>query len=270
MPRRPDHYGAVIKDVAHAPATADAAAWLTERIVTFGESVLSVVPSGFEAYARVFHPPSPGGSFANLQPGQVPLRWAEVAESMGTTAHRAMQWPSLIGTAMSYGDPRVKVHPGVEPTTGSLPLPVARVVIEVLRGHTRTPKRCWFAAWEGWGGLADFVRSAPVFDVPHRSYLLLAGPIETVLESVVDPPSTVVEQGLPWPHYQSPNLWWPEDRAWCVATEIDFQSTYVGASRTCIDRLLADDRLEIYEVAASDGITWADDGRNPKPNEEHP
>ena len=267
---RVDHHGAVIKDVAQVPATADAAAWLTERIVTFGESVLSVVPSGFEAYARIFHPASPGGSIANLLPGQVPLSWAGVAESVGTTAHRGMQWPSLIGTYMSSGNPRVKAHPGVEPTTGSLPLPVARVAMQVLRGHTTTPERCWFATWEGWGGLADFVTTAPAFDLPHRTYLLVAGPIEAALESVINPPPEVVELGLPWPHYQSANLWWPDDRAWCLATEIDFESTYVAATRTCVDQLLADEHLEVYEVAASDGVTWADDGVNPRPNEAYP
>jgi hypothetical protein len=260
----------VIKDVARIPATADAAAWLTERIVTFGESVLSVVPSGFEAYARIFHPASPGGSTASLQPGEVQLSWTEVADSAGTAAHRAMQWPSLIGTYMSYGDPRAKTHPGVEPTTGSLTLSVARVAMKVLRGHTRTPERCWFAVWEGGGGLADFVTTAPSFGLPHRTYLMVTGPIETVLQSMMDPPSRVLELGLAWPHYQSANLWWPDDRAWCVATEIDFQSTYVGASRRCIDQLLADDHLETYEVAESDGVTWADDGLNPKPNERYP
>ena len=103
---------------------------------------------------------------------------------MGTTAHRGMQWPSLIGTYMSSGDLRAKAHPGVEPTTGSLPLPVARAVMEVLKGHTSTPGRCWFATWEGWGGLADLVTNAPAFDLPQRSYLLVAGPIEAVLQSV--------------------------------------------------------------------------------------
>ena len=28
----------------------------------------------------------------------------------------------------------------------------------------------------------------------------------------------------------SPSIWWPEDRAWCVATDIDLFDTYVGGS----------------------------------------
>ncbi len=234
----------------------------------FGDTVLSVVPGGFAAYARIFHPPVPGGSFANLKPGESPLSWAAVAESRGTTAHKAMQWPSLIGTYLGAGDPRAMDHPGIEPDMGSLPLAVSQVVMEVLERETNTPDDCWFAVWEGWGFRAeDFVSNAPTFVLPHRSYFLLQGPIEAVLESVEDPPLEVVARGLDWPHHRSPNLWWPEDRAWCVATEIDFQSTYIGGSGPCIKSLVADTRLEAYKVETSDGITWDDDTINPKPEE---
>jgi hypothetical protein len=35
---------------------AEPARWLVERLTTFGKNILSIIPSGFEAYARVFHP----------------------------------------------------------------------------------------------------------------------------------------------------------------------------------------------------------------------
>ncbi len=173
---------------------------------------------------------------------------------------------------MSSGDVRARDHPGAEPGTGSLPLPVARVMVEVLRGQTKAPESCRLAVWEGWGGLRTdgFVITAPAFDLPHRRYFLLSGPIEAVLESVEEPPARVVQLGLPWPHYQSASIWWPNDRAWCVATEIDFQSTYVGASRACINAMVEDDRLEVYEVQPSDAVTWASDQVNPKPDESYP
>ena len=41
-----------------------------------------------------------------------------------------------------------------------------------------------------------------------------------------------------WGH--SPNIWWPEDHAWCVATDIDLFDTYVGGSRECIKAILSD------------------------------
>jgi hypothetical protein len=57
------------------------------------------------------------------------------------------------------------------------------------------------------------------------------------------------------PFEQSPTLWWPDDRAWCVASEVDFHSTYVGGSRQLIDRLLGDERIEALEAAVTDRVT---------------
>ena len=39
-----------------AAADARAADWIVEALRTFAESVTSLVPGGFEAYVRVFHP----------------------------------------------------------------------------------------------------------------------------------------------------------------------------------------------------------------------
>ena len=36
----------------------------------------------------------------------------------------------------------------------------------------------------------------------------------------------------------------PEDRAWCVATDIDLFDTYVGGSRECIEAILNNPELE--------------------------
>jgi hypothetical protein len=55
---------------------------------------------------------------------------------------------------------------------------------------------------------------------------------------------------------QSPNLFWPDDHAWCVATEIDLDSTYVGGSTRLIADLLANDRLEALRVEVTDEV-WA-------------
>jgi hypothetical protein len=49
---------------------------------------------------------------------------------------------------------------------------------------------------------------------------------------------------------RSPALWWPEDRAWFVHTEIDALSTYVGGSRAMVGRLVGEQVLESFEVDA--------------------
>lgn len=54
---------------------------------------------------------------------------------------------------------------------------------------------------------------------------------------------------------QSASLWWPDDHAWCVATEIDLNTTYVGCDAACRDEILALPELETYEIDPTSGIT---------------
>jgi len=67
----------------------------------------------------------------------------------------------------------------------------------------------------------------------------------------------------PW--NQSASLWWPEDRAWFVATEIDLNSTYVGGSTSTIEALLASPGLEAFPVTPNDPTDWTSDSINPAP-----
>ncbi len=53
---------------------------------------------------------------------------------------------------------------------------------------------------------------------------------------------------------QSPNLFWPADHAWCVASEIDFDSTVVGGSEMLIEALLDADGLETWRVEPDDSL----------------
>jgi len=69
----------------------------------------------------------------------------------------------------------------------------------------------------------------------------------------------------PEPMEQSSHLWWPADRAWCVATDIDQMSTYVAGTAECVADLLAADGVEAVPAAADDGIFWAADTVNPLP-----
>jgi hypothetical protein len=59
---------------------------------------------------------------------------------------------------------------------------------------------------------------------------------------------------------QSPNLFWPDDQAWCVAAEIDLDSTFVGGSVALIDDLLTDGRLEALPADLADPVSaWSDE-----------
>lgn len=235
-----------IGDYESAPDRA-AASWVVDGLRGFADSVVSLVPSGFEAYARVFHP-------AWQWEARTRVRWRDVAHANGRIAHRAMQWPGITGSFRYYHGAH---QPGIwdhEPLEGSLPEELAPVLVSVLAGHTMASDQCWFAVWDGYGCFQFSPQDAPAFDIPHRSLLLFTGPITAVLASMC---------GQPW--WQSPSLWWPQDRAWCVETEVDMMSTYVGGTRQCVEELVDRDDLEAAIVDPADGVTWASDELNPQP-----
>ena len=214
------------------------ARWIVESLTDFAKSVNSLVPRGFEGYVRVFHPAQLNGRSVS---------WAEIAAANGKEPHAGMQLNALTGL-----DDR-DVQPGVfdcSPEEGDLPTDLRRPIVDVLGGHTATADRCWFAYWYGWGGFQPQWGNPPTFATPGREYMLFAGSVDAALDEPYDFRS------------QSPSIWWPDDHAWCVATEIDLRTTYIGCSNACRVELLARPELEAYEIDPSIGIDWQSDRTN--------
>ena len=107
---------------------------------------------------------------------------------------------------------------------------IVATIAEVAARFTDTPDRTWFAIWEGHGFATDTLRDVPSVDLPHRRYLLLSGAVTDVVH-------------LRWPgdpdRWFRPDLWWPDDRQWFVATDVDFWRTYVGGSQALCDAIAA-------------------------------
>ena len=250
------------------------AAWIAERLHPFAQDAGAIIPPGFDAYARIFHP-------ATKRVGDifVPVTWREIAEANLRAYHPQMQFGALVtvpGTSLNDRSPQPGLFDGW-PRTGTLRLDDARALVDVLAHHTTTPGRCWFAAWEGFGSAEDgsmvmltidggkTVRppphlyrarpKQPTFQLPGRGYFLARGPVTAALETVYGMKSS----------YQSASLWWPEDRAWCVATEIDFDWTYVGGSTECIAAVLSSPELEALPARLTDGVHYDSDPINPTP-----
>jgi hypothetical protein len=179
----------------------------------------------------------------------VEVTWAEVAAHNGTTAHPLMQWH-----AITRGP--VDCQPPVwddGPSEGHLPAPVAARMSAVLARHTGTPDDCRLGRWDGFG-----------YDLPHPEVpprLLLRGGHDVVL--VRGTVADAVRNLAPEPHEQSANVWWPVDQAWCVVTDLDLRSTYVGGSAPCIAELLATPGLEIAPTSPENRV--AVDPVNPVP-----
>jgi hypothetical protein len=48
---------------------------------------------------------------------------------------------------------------------------------------------------------------------------------------------------------------WPDDQAWCVATSVDLNSTYIAGRQSLADELLADPRLEAWAAREEDPLS---------------
>ncbi|MFF5284690.1 hypothetical protein [Streptomyces sp. 62] len=211
--------------------------WLTERYPGHGDfgTVAGVAAPGFPAYARVLHP-------AALD--ERPVRWETVAAAYARKAGPLTNWHEVIGAEpfhqnlAEYGLPGVwDEHPAEGPTPGG----VVRALIPVLARHTSTPERCWYGLWDGYGRW-DW-DGIPTFPTPERDEVLLSGTLaDAVSPELLDP------------FAELPDLWWPQDRAWCVGGDVDLVSTYVGGSEELIAELLAAPGLEAHPVEASDRV----------------
>ncbi|WP_368831374.1 hypothetical protein [Kocuria arenosa] len=49
-----------------------------------------------------------------------------------------------------------------------------------------------------------------------------------------------------WAH--SPSILWPDDHAWVLATEIDFDSTLVAGTRALVRELMQTSGLEVLSI----------------------
>src|SRR6266542_2330318 len=99
------------------------------------------------------------------------------------------------------------------------------------------------------------VLHGPRVQLPGRDYILFAGPLAAAPQ-------------LGWAHPlggffpQSPNLFWPQDHAWCVASEIDLYCTLVAGSEALAQTLVGDPRLEAWRVGPADPIAFDSDQIN--------
>ncbi|MET0999477.1 MAG: hypothetical protein ABWX73_12220 [Marmoricola sp.] len=193
----------------------------------------SIGPGGFTAYARVLHPTEPPH-------GPQELLNAE----------------------------------------GDLPDEELRALCEVLASHTSTPGDCFFGLWDGFdlfdpspvlsvpqsfprlelpAALDAALREAPRVRIPARDYLLFRGPLAQAGDwGATEYPPELSQLG---PHrINSPNLIWPADRAWFVATEIDLPWTGVGGSAALVRDLLGAPALDVVPARASPGLPYAREG----------
>lgn len=230
-----------------------------------------VIPAGYEAYVRVLHPVAVDEDRS--------VRWRDVASVTGQQVHPLVQWWRLIDSPDSV-NPSSELWHGDNPETGALALPDSQVLVDLLGRHTDTPGDAYFALWEGSGHFNDDsgimyrvddagssaiekwpvsataaqLASGPRLRHPGRTYFVLAGALAEV--------STIADLVGARPWVLSGNLIWPADQAWCIGTEVDFDSTLVGCSRTTADEILSCNDLEVLPIEPHDSLQYDADRIN--------
>lgn len=120
------------------------------------------------------------------------------------------------------------------------------VILDVLGRHTTTPDRAWFALWDGWGHTVPGFR--PMMRIPHRAYFLFQGPLAAVGRWGSQ---ERVPADDPWAGPLLPAFVWPDDRAWCLAKDVDPHWFGIGAPAAAVQELM--DRPELDVVKADPG-----------------
>ena len=216
--------------------------------------VASLVPDGYEAFARILHP---AWRVRDTGKGlkRSPVRWGEVAAIRGTVEHRLMQWPGVwdmprFGLETIDLLAEAGLAPIEAPDHGRLPTVAARRLREVLAKHVRPTAKCRFAVWTGWG--RQYKAGVPGNTGRIRTgagdWDVFLAPLKRLGFGFLDAPA-----GLHFPA----GMVWPPDRGWFVATDAGVDSTYVGGSQTLIGRLLEHRHLEAWEAYPEDAY-WDD------------
>lgn len=71
--------------------------------------------------------------------------------------------------------------------------------------------------------------------------------------------------GPQWFEAQSPNLFWPADRDWCVGSEIGFDSTLLGGTTELVNAILQAPQLDSWPIQPDDSLAHDADRLNPVP-----
>jgi hypothetical protein len=166
--------------------------------------------------------------------------------------HALAQWDSLSAPATDVDRPPPFVAP---PHADGLPAASLSALLEVLAVHTSTPGDCFIGVWEGYGWPVEAWAGSEALELENRTYLIRRGPLALAREIGWDRSRDRLDM-------EPPNVLWPADRAWFVASDTDLDSTYLGGSAALIDGLLARAGLEAWPIAAADLISADSDRIN--------
>lgn len=207
----------------------ESAAWLSNLFDPVSScTVGSWSPAGFEAYCLIPYPLlAPNGEFY--------LRTD--MERMSDRHHgRLRPLDRAILDEESLGPKYCPALPGQ----------LLTALTNCLAQWTQSPAVTWLAIWEGHGdlGVTPAGSGEPpriAFHDRDRAYLVYRGDI----------------LGAEKLHVRSgylPDIWWPEDRAWVVTTDVDFGWMLVAGRDGIAEALVETTKVDVYQTERSDPL----------------
>ena len=206
-----------------------AADWWIERLQSFTNYVVgSMIPNGFGAITRIFHP-------IEDQEG-TDHRWSDLATANGRIAHAQMQFHRIACRPGEQREPEGVPHVH----WGSLPLRTARALATILASTGSTGP-----IWYGFTTIdSSFHQPAtadlPAAGTPSRTYYL----IRSTLAAIDETCRFANDRPLDSPGIEGPTIWWPEDRSWYVFSDVDFAWSHVGGTTALVEAIETSPDLE--------------------------
>jgi len=244
-----------------SPSDSSVGEWIARELRGDVGSVTNVVPDRFKAYARILHPAT--------KPDGTAISWSDVAAATGRVMHARVQWYVLVGSYDPEGMEGSRWSGGA-PDRGDLSPEVLRPLCTLLAKYTTSPVDCFFGLWTGWTWRStqafrqsvrvwprreETVYSVEEIDGPRielppqagREYVLVSGPLSAATE--IGETAKGIQLSP-----TSPNLMWPADRSWFLASDIDLDSTLVGGSTELVEAIVNADEFEAWPIGRRDSL----------------
>lgn len=206
-----------------------AADWWIDSLRPFSDYVVgAMIPAGFEAITRIFHP-------IEDDEGRE-LRWSDLAATNKRVPHAQMQLHRIASRVGERNRPDDVPHVW----WGSLPIGKAHALAEVLVSSGSTGP-VWFGCTT-----IDSTFHQPAtaglqaVGTPSREYYL----IRSELAALDDVCRFASDRPLDWPVSEAPTVWWPEDQSWYVFSDVDFAWSYVGGTSALAEAIEKSPDLE--------------------------
>lgn len=232
-------------DIAHDVSVGD---WIRESLdpwVAFSENPVTigiVIPKGFESYVLVRHtgPGDHQGGLGNESLGTL----VEILANFTITPEEC--FPALWdGYGWMHPGSIATFKPSRHPILYRFFRPISiRINARRLRWRIRTQVQSLDHLESH--TLPVGIMKSERFKLPNREYLLMRGPLSEARKI-----GWVFSESF---QSQSPNLLWPRDRSWILATEIDFDVTLIGGSESLVAAILNTGSLSAERFKVTDTI----------------